>query len=90
MTRRESRDVSERGSGIGKNEREPVVARLVVRRRRSILERLITLRKGNHWKILIYSGRCRGVIALRRQSGFIVLPIGRVMTYSAHVKDLAK
>ena len=48
MTRRGGREALERRSGIGKDERQPVMARLVARWRRSNLVKLVTLRKGNH------------------------------------------
>ena len=46
MTRRGGREASER-SGIGEDERQPVMARLAARWRRSNLVRLVALRKGN-------------------------------------------
>ena len=48
MTRRESKEASERSRGIGEDERQPVMARLAVRWRRSNLVKLVALRKGNH------------------------------------------
>ena len=48
MTRRGSREALERRSGIGEGERQPVMARLAARCRRSNLVILITLKKGNH------------------------------------------
>ena len=48
MTRRGGREASKRRSGIGDDERQPVIARLAARWRRSNLVKLITLRKGNH------------------------------------------
>ena len=48
MTRRRGRDVSERKSGMGEDERQPVMARLAARRRCFNLVSLVTLRKGNH------------------------------------------
>ena len=47
MTRRGGREASER-SGIGEDERQPVMARLAARWRRSNLVILVTLNKGNH------------------------------------------
>ena len=47
MIRRGGKEVSER-TGIGKNERQPVMARLAAWWRRSNLVKLVTLRKGNH------------------------------------------
>ena len=48
MTRRGGKEASERRSGIGENERQPVMARLAARWRRSNLVTLVALRKGNH------------------------------------------
>ena len=48
VTRRGGREASERRSGIGENERQPVMARLAARWMRSNLVILVTLRKGNH------------------------------------------
>ena len=48
MTRRGGREASVRRSGIGKDERQSVMARLAARWRRSNLVRLAALRKGNH------------------------------------------
>ena len=48
MTRRGGREASEKKSGIGRDERQPVMARLAARWRRFNLEKLVSLRKGNH------------------------------------------
>ena len=48
MTRRGGRETSESKSGIGEDERQPVVARLAARWRRSNLVVLVTLKKENH------------------------------------------
>ena len=48
MTRRGDNKASEKSRGIGEDERQPVMARLVARWRRSNLVRLVALRKGNH------------------------------------------
>ena len=48
MTCRGGREASERRSGIGEDERQPVMVRLAVRWRRSNLVILVALRKGNH------------------------------------------
>ena len=48
MTRRGGREALERRSGIGEDERQPVMARLAAWWRRSNLVRLVALRKGNH------------------------------------------
>ena len=47
MTRRGGKEASER-SGIGEDERQPVIARLAARWRCSNLVILVVLRKGNH------------------------------------------
>ena len=48
MTRRIARETSERRSGIGEDEGQPVMARLAARWRHSNLVILVTLKKGNH------------------------------------------
>ena len=48
MTRRGGREASESSRGIGEDERQPVMARLGARWRRSNLVKLAALRKGNH------------------------------------------
>ena len=48
MTLRGERDAFERRSGIGEDERQPMMARLAVRSRRLNLLTLETVRKGNH------------------------------------------
>ena len=48
MARRGGKETSERRSGIGEDERQPVMARLAARWSRSNLLRLVTLKKGNH------------------------------------------
>ena len=48
MTHKGGKKASERRSGIGEDERQPVMARLAARWRRSNLVRLVALRKGNH------------------------------------------
>ena len=48
MTRRESRDTSERRNEIVEDERPPVMAGLAARWRRSNLVKMATLRKGDH------------------------------------------
>ena len=48
MTRRGGKEASERRSGIGEEERQPVMVRLAARWRRSNLVILVTLRKANH------------------------------------------
>ena len=42
------KEALERRSGIGENERQPVMARLAARWRRFNLVILVTLKKGNH------------------------------------------
>ena len=48
MTRRGGREASVSSKGIGDYKRQPVMARLAARWRRSNLVRLVVLRKGNH------------------------------------------
>ena len=48
MTRRGSKEVSERRSRIGESERQLLMARIAARWRRSNLGELVALRKGNH------------------------------------------
>ena len=48
MTRRGGREASERSRAIGEDERQPVMARLAARWKRSNLVILVALRKGNH------------------------------------------
>ena len=48
MTCRGSKEASERRSGVGEDERQPEMARLAARWRRSNLVMLVTLRKGNY------------------------------------------
>ena len=48
MTRRGRREASVSSTGIVEDERQPVMARMAARWRRSNLVKLITLRKGNH------------------------------------------
>ena len=48
MTRRGGKETSERRSGIGEDERQPEMARIAARWRRSNLVVLVALRKGNH------------------------------------------
>ena len=48
MTHRGGKKASERSRGIGEDERQPVMARLAARWRRSNLVIMVMLRKGNH------------------------------------------
>ena len=48
MACRGGKEASERRSGIGEDERQPVMAPLVARWSRSNLLRLVALKKGNH------------------------------------------
>ena len=48
MTRRGGKEASERRSGIGEDERQPVMARLAARWRHSNLVILVALKRGNH------------------------------------------
>ena len=48
MTRRGGKEASVSSRGIGEDERQPVMARLAARWRRSSLVRLVAHKKGNH------------------------------------------
>ena len=48
MTHRGGKGISERRSGIGEDERQPMIAPLATRWRHSNLVILVTLKKGNH------------------------------------------
>ena len=48
MTRREGKEASESSRGIWEDERQPVMAQLAARWRRSNLVILVVLRKGNY------------------------------------------
>ena len=48
MTRRGGKEASERRSGIGEDERQPVMARLADGWRHSNLVQFLRLKKGNH------------------------------------------
>ena len=48
MTQRGGKEVLERRSGIGQDERQPVMVRLAAQWRRSNLAILVTLKKGNY------------------------------------------
>ena len=48
MTRRGGKKALEKSRGMGEDERQPVMARLAARWRRSNLVKLVALRKGNH------------------------------------------
>ena len=48
MTRRGGKEASVSSRGIGEDERQSVMARLVAQWRRSNLVKLVALRKGNH------------------------------------------
>ena len=48
MTRREGKEATVSRREIGEDERQPVMARLAARWRRSNLVRSVRLRKGNH------------------------------------------
>ena len=48
MTRGGSKAALDRSRGIGEDERQPVMARVAARWRRSNLVKLVALRKGNH------------------------------------------
>ena len=48
MTRRGGKEASVSSRGIGDDERQPVMARVAARWRRSNLVTLVALRRGNH------------------------------------------
>ena len=48
MTRGGGKKASVSSNGIGEDERQPVMARLAARWRRSNLVKLVALKKGNH------------------------------------------
>ena len=48
MARRRGKEASVSSRGIGEDKRQPVMARLAARWRRSYLVKLVVLRKGNH------------------------------------------
>ena len=48
MTRRGDKEAPISSKGMGEDERQPVMKRLVARWRRSNLVKLVALRKGNH------------------------------------------
>ena len=48
MTHRGGKEASERRRGIGEDEKQPVMVRLVTQWRHSNLVILVTLKKGNH------------------------------------------
>ena len=69
MTRREGKEASERRSEIGEDERQPVMARLAARWRRSNLVILVTLKKGNYpAKAYIRRGRRKDLYKKERHS----------------------
>ena len=69
MTRRGSKEASESKSGIGENERQPVMARLAAWWRRSNLVELVALRKGNHpGEAFVRRGRRKTLYRTERDS----------------------
>ena len=69
MTRRGGRKASERRSGIGEDERQPVMAQLAARWRRTNLVILVTLRKGNHLgEAYVRRGRRKALYRTERDS----------------------
>ena len=69
MTRRGGREASERKSGIEKDERQPVMARLTARWRRSNLVKLVALKKGNHpGEAYVSRGRKKALYRTERDS----------------------
>ena len=69
MTRRGGREASERRSGIGEDERKPVMAQLAARWRYSNLVILVTLKKGNHpYEAYVRRGRRKALYRRERDS----------------------
>ena len=69
MTRRERRKVSKKRSGIGKDERQPMMVRLAPRWKRSNLMILVMLKKGNHpGEAYVRRGRRKGLYRRERDS----------------------
>ena len=69
MTRRESKEASESKTGIGKDEGQPVMARLAARWRRSNLVILVTLKKRNHpGEAYVRRGRKKDLYRTERDS----------------------
>ena len=66
MTRKGNKEASERRGGIGEDERQPVMARLAARWRRSNLVILVTLDKGNY-PVEVYVRRGRKKALYRRE-----------------------
>ena len=73
MTRRGGRKASVRRSLIGEDERQPVMARLATRWRRSNLVILVTLKKGNH-PGEAYMRRGRNKVLYKRKRGSLEGP----------------
>ena len=73
MTRREGKEASGRRRGLGKDERQPVMARLAARWRRSNLVTLVPLKKGKHpGKAYVRRGRKKALY--RRERDFLEGP----------------
>ena len=69
MTRRGGRETSVSSRGIGEDDRQPVMARLAARWRRSNLVILVALRKGNHpGEALVRRGRRKDLYRTERDS----------------------
>ena len=69
MIRIGDKDTSDRRTGMGEDERQPVMARLHARRRRSNLVILVTLRKGNHpGEAYVRMGRRKALYRKERDS----------------------
>ena len=69
MTRRGGKEVSGRRSGIGEDERQPVMARQAARWRRSNLVILVALRKGYHpGEAYVKQGRRKDLYRRERDS----------------------
>ena len=69
MTRKGGKEASERRSGIGEDERQPVMVQLAARSRRSNLVILVTLKKGNHpGETYVRRGRRKALYKTKRDS----------------------
>ena len=67
MTRRGDRETSERRSGIGEDERQPVIAQLEARRRRSNLVIMATLRKETFGLSISEKGSMKSFLQERKE-----------------------
>ena len=69
MTSRGGKEASERRRRIREDERQPVMARLAARWRRSNLVRLVTLKKGNHPSLSVSEKRPKKSFIQNRERG---------------------